>query len=98
MGQFVPERKDAMTDPDTWIIECKPSGDGPPMRIRMRHALKRLLRDHGVKCVVVRSPQPGDALMSALLRPTSSTAEALGPLGVDARVLNIAKPSRADAG
>ena len=46
------------TSTDTWVLELRPVGDGPPMAIRMRHALKRLLRDYGVKCVSVRDPEP----------------------------------------
>jgi hypothetical protein len=48
------------SEAEPWILECKPVGDGPPMAQRMKAVLKRMLRDHGVKVTVVRSPGPED--------------------------------------
>lgn len=45
---------------DEWIIHLKPIGDGPPGAVRVRHLLKRALRDWGLKCVLVRNPTPAD--------------------------------------
>jgi hypothetical protein len=57
-----------MTDADliTIVIEPKPdllARQGGPERdpmYRLRLALKRLLRDYGLRCVMVRNPNPDE--------------------------------------
>lgn len=47
-------------DAETWLVEFRPEGDGPPMAIRVRAMLKRALRQWGLRAVVVREV-PADA-------------------------------------
>ena len=85
---------------DVWVIEVKPVTDpltrhGHKARdvdVRIALALKALLHGYGLRCTVIRDPQPADAIMAALCHPTTSSAEATGKLG--AKALSIAKPSR----
>jgi hypothetical protein len=41
--------------PERWQITVQAVGAGPPIVVRVRRALKHLLRAHGLKCVACRS-------------------------------------------
>jgi hypothetical protein len=39
---------------ELWTITLKPDGDGPPAHVRIRRALKLLLRVCGLRCTSVK--------------------------------------------
>ena len=67
---------------DVWVIEVKPVTDpltrhGHKARdvdVRIALALKALLHGYGLRCTVIRDPQPADAIMAALCHPTTDSA------------------------
>ena len=59
---------DTSPDSDRWVLELKPTTDPlsrrgfpeRPIAVRMRLALKELLRVHGFKVVCIRNPTPSE--------------------------------------
>jgi hypothetical protein len=55
---------------EVWVLELKPITDpltrrglpSRPVAVRMRNALKELLRVHGLKAVVIRDPTPAETV------------------------------------
>lgn len=48
-----------MTDQDDWRLTFHPLAHDAPIPIRIRHLLKRALRDWGLKCTKIEGPEPG---------------------------------------
>jgi hypothetical protein len=44
--------------PQRYLITLAPVGDGPPAEVRVRRALKCLLRSFGLRCTAVRLADP----------------------------------------
>lgn len=45
-------------DPETWTISLRAEGPGPPVEVRVRRALKWLLRSFGLRCTSVSAAKP----------------------------------------
>jgi len=58
---LLPDRRGQTLEAARWVVEFKPTGDGPPMANRMRAMLKAALRAYGLKAVAVRDPKPAEA-------------------------------------
>ena len=50
-----------MAEPETYTLTLKGTGSGPPTIIRIRRALKYLLRACGLRCVAISEVKPGES-------------------------------------
>jgi hypothetical protein len=55
---------------ERWLIELVALPDPCPAAVRVRAMLKRALRSHGLRCVLVRDPRP-DEIANANEKPSS---------------------------
>lgn len=49
---------DPAPKPERWVIALTPTGDGPPMGVRMKQLIKYAWRAHGLRCEHVPDPAP----------------------------------------